>query len=57
MPWVRFTAGFDFKPKPAVTQAFRAGEEKFVTTECARQAMAADKAVRIKKPEGAGARK
>lgn len=54
MPWVRFMADFDWKPKPAVTLAFRAGEERLVTTPCAAAAVAAGKAERIHKPKGAG---
>lgn len=47
MPWVRFTADFDFKPKPQVTLAFRAGQEKNVTTPCAEAAIAKGKAVKL----------
>jgi len=28
MPWVRFTAGFDFKPRRAGTVAYQAGQVK-----------------------------
>jgi hypothetical protein len=50
MPWVRFLAGFDFKPKPAVTIAYRPGDVKLVTTACARAALAAGKAEKTTKP-------
>lgn len=47
MPHVRFTADFDFKPKPSVTVAFKAGDQKLVTTPCADAAVAAGKAVPV----------
>lgn len=47
--WVRFTADFDFKPKPQVTIAYRTGDEKNVTRDCADKAVAAGKAVRLKR--------
>lgn len=47
MPWVRFTADFDFKPKPNVTQAFQEGQERNVTTPCADAAIANGKAVKL----------
>jgi len=47
--WVRFTADFDWKPKPQVTLAFLAGQERNVTRDCAEKAVAAGKAVRFKK--------
>lgn len=49
MPRVRFTSDFDFKPKPSITIAYRARDEKLVTTPCARKAIAAGKAVLIKR--------
>jgi len=52
MPWVRFTAGFDFKPRRAVTVAYQAGQVKLVTSPCARAAIAAGKAEPATKPEG-----
>lgn len=54
MPWVRFTADFDFKPKPAVTIAYRAGMERLVTTGCARLAIERQRAERVRKPKAAG---
>lgn len=53
MPWVRFTADFDFKPKKAVTIAYQSGQVKLVTSPCARAAIAAGKAEATTKPEGA----
>lgn len=47
--WVRFTADFDWKPRPQVTQAYFAGQERNVTRDCAEKAVAAEKAVRIKR--------
>lgn len=47
--WVRFTADFDWKPKPQVTLAFLAGQERNVTRDCAEKAVAAGKAVKFRK--------
>lgn len=49
MPWVRFSDGFDWKPVPAVTIAYRAGGAYQVTTACANAAVKAGKAVRLRK--------
>jgi hypothetical protein len=46
MPWVRFTDNFDWRPKPQVTIAYKAGMHLLVTTPCAEQAVAAGKAVK-----------
>ena len=51
MPWVRFTDSFDWRPKPQVTIAYKAGLHLLVTTPCAEQAVAAGKAVRQAKPK------
>jgi len=51
MPWVRFTADFDFKPMPTVTQAYRAGQVVLVTTPCAEAAIAKGKAVKASNPK------
>lgn len=51
MPWVRFTGDFDFKPKTSVTQAFRAGSVKLVTTACAKAAVTAGRAENTRKPK------
>lgn len=50
MPRVRFLAAFDFKPSPSVTLAFKAGEEKTVTSACAEAAIGKGKAERIASP-------
>lgn len=47
MPRVRFTAAFDWKPRPQVTIAYPEGYEGLVTTPCAKKAIAVNKAVRI----------
>lgn len=50
MPWVRFTAPFDFSPAKMgglVTIAYLDGMERNVTRECAAAAKAAGKAVAI----------
>lgn len=52
MPWIRFTADYDFSPvalKGHVTIAYKAGMVKNVTTECATLAVGADKAERMEK--------
>jgi hypothetical protein len=51
MPRVTFTDDFDFKPKPQVTIAYKAGWSGLVTTPCADQAVAAGKATRQAKPK------
>lgn len=49
MAWVRFTADFDFKPSAAVTIGYLVGMVENVPTRCATEAVAAGKAVRMKK--------
>jgi hypothetical protein len=39
MPLVRFLRNFDWKPKPTVTIAFKAGSKLVVTTRCAERAI------------------
>ena len=51
MPWIRFTADFDWRPKHGVTIAYKAGMVKLVTTPCAVAAIAAGKAERTVKPK------
>lgn len=51
MPWVRFTADYDFRPKPGVTIAYNGGWVGLVTTPCANEAVAAGKAERTSKPK------
>lgn len=50
MPWVHFTADFDWKPKPQVTIAYREGQRFLVTTPCANAALAKGVAVKLKTP-------
>ncbi|MHC3940222.1 hypothetical protein ACI0FR_01532 [Paenochrobactrum sp. BZR 201-1] len=47
MPRVRFTAAFDWKPKPQITIAYPEGFEGLVTRSCAEKAIKQQKAVRI----------
>ena len=47
MARVRFTADFDYHPTPQTTIAYLAGMELTVKRECARQAVAAEKAVEV----------
>jgi hypothetical protein len=47
MTRVRFTADFDYKPTPQITVGYLAGMEETVKRDCAAQAVAAGKAVRI----------
>lgn len=44
--WVRFIADFDFKPKLAVTIAYKAGTVANVTNACAERAIALGRAVK-----------
>lgn len=55
MAWVRFTGDFDWDPpkRPTVTIAYKAGRCRPVTSDCARAAVKAGKAVRIKAPSKA----
>lgn len=52
MPWVEFTDSFNFTPAAdrRSTTAFKAGHRQLVTTECARAAKTAGKAVSIPTP-------
>lgn len=50
MPRVKFLKDFDWKPKPAVTLAFKAGSEHLVTTRCAQAAIAKGRAEAVKTP-------
>jgi hypothetical protein len=50
MPWVHFTADFDWKPKPQVTIAYRKGQRLLVTTPCANVAFAKRVAEKLKTP-------
>lgn len=53
MARVRFTADFDYKPTAQCTIGYLAGMEETVRRECAEQAIAAGKAVRVKRITGA----
>lgn len=44
---VRFTADFDYRPTTQVTVGYLAGMEMTVKRECAEQAIAAGKAVKV----------
>jgi hypothetical protein len=50
MPWVRFTADMDWKPKPAVTIGYKAGMVRLVTRACAAKAFAVGKAEKTERP-------
>jgi len=50
MPWLHFTAAFNFVVKPAVTIAYPKGYVGLVTTPCANRAIAAGKAERLPTP-------
>ncbi|ADH87356.1 hypothetical protein Snov_0019 [Ancylobacter novellus DSM 506] len=50
MPWVRFIADFDFKPKPAITIAYRAGFVGLVSRSCAAKAKARGLAIPVSRP-------
>ncbi|WP_196258572.1 hypothetical protein [Pelagibacterium limicola] len=50
MPWFRFDKDFDFKPRPGVTIAYRAGRTLLVTTACAARAEALGRGVMVRKP-------
>jgi hypothetical protein len=50
MPWVEFTDDFDWKPKPQITIAYRAGFKGNVTTPCAQAAVAKGVATKSKTP-------
>lgn len=50
MAWVRFTQDFDFRVRHGVTKAYKAGMKLSVTTRCAKEAIALNRAERIKTP-------
>ncbi len=49
MAWVRFTSDYDFRPTYGVTIAYKGGMTQNVTSACATLAVAAGKAVRLRK--------
>lgn len=50
MAWVHFTQDHDFNVRRGVTIAYKTGMEMNVTARCAREAIALDRAERIKAP-------
>ncbi|HTE37909.1 MAG TPA: hypothetical protein VK630_15320 [Reyranella sp.] len=51
MPWVSFSADFDFRPTRSTMLAFKAGHTLLVTTPAADAAEAAGKGRRVPKPK------
>lgn len=47
--WIRFLADYDFRATPGSTIAYKAGMVQNVTAKCATLAVAAGKAVRLRK--------
>lgn len=57
MPWVKFTADFDWHLKPSHVTAYKAGMRQLVTTPCAAEAIKLGKAVKLeasKRPSARG---
>ncbi len=50
MAWVRFTADFDYHPRPRVTIAYKTGMVMRVKRDCANQATALGRAVEMPPP-------
>jgi hypothetical protein len=50
MPWIRFTANYDWQPSPKVMVAYKAGTVHLVKGEVARAAIAAGKAEAAERP-------
>lgn len=50
MAWVQFTQDYDFYVRHGVTIAYKSGMKLNVTARCAREAIALDRAERIKAP-------
>lgn len=51
MPWIHFTADFDFRPSRRLTLAYREGTTQLVPTAAALAAEAAGAGRRVSKPE------
>ncbi len=51
MPWVEFSADFDFRPTRRVALSYKAGSTLLVTTPAAEAAVAAGKGRRVPKPK------
>lgn len=49
MAWLRFTSDYDYRASQGVTIAYKAGMTQNVTARCATLAVAAGKAVRLRK--------
>lgn len=52
MPRIRFKENFDFRVKPNVTIAYKAGKEYLVSQSAAAQAIDSGKAVTVKRQKG-----
>lgn len=52
MPWIHFTADFDFRPSRRVVLAYRAGTTLLVPTAAAEAVEAAGAGRRVPKPKG-----
>lgn len=50
MAWVRFTANFDYHPRPRVTIAYKTGMALRVKRDCANQAIALGRAEEVPTP-------
>ncbi|MGZ2403878.1 hypothetical protein ACVIKO_001138 [Rhizobium ruizarguesonis] len=55
--WLRFSVDWDWKPRPQVTIAFKAGGVHNVTRACAEAAIAASKATPTERPARNDSRK
>lgn len=53
MPWLKFTADFDWRPQIGTVLAYKAGTVALVTTPCADAAKAAGNAEPAAKPKDA----
>lgn len=51
MPWVRFTADYDWRINSRALIAYRAGKTCLVTQVCAREAIEKGKAVAVERPK------
>jgi hypothetical protein len=53
MPWVEFTADFDWSPIPHVTTAYTKGMRLLVTQPCSKRAIELGRAVKVATPKAA----
>lgn len=51
MPWLKFTAPFNWQVRPTVTIHYKAGRTYLVTRRCASEAMKARKAQPTERPK------